>query len=155
MMEHDLIDIKLIKQKIQHYCSIQERCRFQVVKKLYTFGAVTSQISDVLVELQQDNFLNEERFARSYCSGKFKINKWGKQKIAFELSKLQISKHYIRKGMTEIDEKDYFFVMKELAKKKYNSLSGTDRFKNKKKVANYLLNKGFESELIWTYVNQL
>ncbi len=155
MMEHDLIDIKLIKQKIQHYCSIQERCRFQVIKKLHTFGAVSSQVSDVLVELQQDNFLNEERFARSFCSGKFKINKWGKKKIAFELSKLQISKHYIRKGMTEIDEKDYFFVLTELAKKKYNSLSGTDRFANKKKVANYLSSKGFESELIWTYVNQL
>ena len=51
------------------------------------------QMDTLIAELKDDDFLNEERFARTFCSGKFKINKWGKQKIAFELSKLQVSKN--------------------------------------------------------------
>lgn len=154
-MEGELIDIKLIKQKIQHYCAIQDRCQSQVTKKLKAYGASSLQMDTLISELKDDDFLNEERFARTFCSGKFKINKWGKQKIAFELSKLQVSKKHIQIGMQEVNHSDYLDKIKVLSKKKFHLLREPNQYIRKQKVVNYLTSKGYESDLAWTCVNQL
>lgn len=154
-MEHELIDIKLIKQKIQHYCAIRDRCQSQVIKKLKDYGANTHQLEDILKELVQHDFLNEERFARTFCSGKFKINKWGKQKIAYELSKLKVPQKIIEIGMSEVNQSEYISRIAELSEKKYKLVKDSNSYIRKKKVVNYLVGKGYETNLVWAFVNQL
>ena len=154
-MGEKLIDIKLIKQKIQHYCAIRERCQSQVIKKLKSYGASLSQIDELISKLKKENFIDEERFARTFCSGKFTINKWGKQKIAYELSKLHVSNTIIQSGMKEINQVDYLDVIRKLSQKKYDLLREHNQYLRKKKVVSYLTSKGYEVDLAWECINQL
>lgn len=154
-MGEKLIDIKLIKQKIQHYCAIRERCQSQVIKKLKSYGASLSQIDELISKLKKENFLDEERFARTFCCGKFTINKWGKQKIAYELSKLHVSNTIIQSGMKEINQVDYLDMIRKLSQKKYDLLRDHNQYLRKKKVVSYLTSKGYEVDLAWECINHL
>ncbi len=154
-MGEKIYDIKVAKEKIQHYCAIMDRCQFQVMTKLKSYGLSAELSEDILVELIQNKFVDEERFARAYCSGKFKIKKWGKRKIAFELSKLKVPKSCISIGMQEIDEQDYSNTITQLAHKKHAMLKDKNPFVKKKKIVDYILRKGFESELVWECVHKL
>ncbi|MBL6657466.1 MAG: RecX family transcriptional regulator [Flavobacteriales bacterium] len=154
-MGDKIYDIKVAKEKIQHYCAVMDRCQFQVITKLKSYGLSPSLSEDILVELIQNKFVDEERFARAFCSGKFKIKKWGRRKIAFELSKLKVPKSCISIGMQEIDEDDYLETITQLVDKKYAMLKDKNPFVRKKKVVDYILRKGFESELIWECVRKL
>ena len=155
MMNDKIYDVKIVKERIRHYCAVMDRCQYQVVAKLKSFGLSDGLTDDILVELIQNKYVDEERFARSYCSGKFKIKRWGRKKIAFELSKLQVPKSCITLGMSEIDDADYVEVIAHLANKKMTLLKDKNVFVRKKKVVDYLLRKGYESELVWTYVHKL
>ncbi|MET0392352.1 MAG: regulatory protein RecX, partial [Chitinophagaceae bacterium] len=98
--------------------------------------------------LIEENYLNEERFAIAYAGGKFRSNHWGRVKIKYELKQRQVSEYCIRKAIKEIDEDQYLSVLKELADKKFNSLKGDQHLVRKKKTMDYLLNRGFEMDLI-------
>ena len=155
MMNGKIYDLKIVKERIRHYCAIMDRCQFQVSTKLKSYGVSDALADDILLELIQNNYVDEERFARSYCSGKFKIKRWGRKKISFELSKLKVPKSCIERAMTEIDQSDYLDMILHLATKKIESLSDKNSFVKKKKVVDFLLRKGYESELIWACVHKL
>lgn len=154
-MNEKIYDLKIIKVRIRHYCAITDRCQYQVKGKLKSYGLSDALSDDLLIELIQDKFVDEERFARSFCSGKFKIKRWGRKKIAFELSKLKVPKSCVELGMQEINDTDYEEMLKYLAIKKMDSIKGENLFVRKKKVVDYLLRKGYESESVWSFVHKL
>ncbi len=151
-----IYDLKEAKTRIRHYCAKEDRCQQQVIDKLYSYGLSKAVIDHFLVELIQEKFVDEERYARSFASGKFKINKWGRRKIVFELKKKKVSAFCIQKGLEEINESDYLAAVEHLLLKKRSMIiKNTNPFIRKKKMINYVVGKGYEPELVWQAINNL
>ena len=135
--------------KAQLSCAYQERCQQEMRDKLYEWGLFSNDVENIIANLISDNFLNEERFAKAYAGGKFRIKKWGRIKIRIELKKRKISDYCIRKGMLEIEESDYLKILKEIiAKKLKETPKGKIQIRNYK-AAQYAISRGFESDLVW------
>ena len=141
-------DLHTAREKIQSYCAYQERCHMEVSMKLKSWGLIQEAIDLLIIELVQFNFLNEERYARSFARGKFRIKKWGKLKIRMALKKRDVYFKYIDLAMLEIDDKTYLITLKELLQKKNDILKETNSYKRKIKLIRYLMNRGFEYDLI-------
>jgi regulatory protein len=134
---------------IEHYCAYQERCHSEVRNKLLELHFRGAELEEAIASLIDGNFLNEERFARSYTRGKFRIKQWGRRKIINELKKKKVSEFCIRKGLTEIDGTAYEETLKALMDKKVSELKGEKNiWIRKQKVQRYLLQKGYEPDLI-------
>ena len=135
-------------QKLKHFCAYQERCHSEVKEKLYNLGVWEKDHDEIIATLIVENYLNEERFAIAFAGGKFRIKHWGRVKIKYELKQKRVSDYSIKKALKQIDEEDYMKVINKLAKEKYASLKSEQYLIRKKKTMDYLLQKGFESELI-------
>ena len=120
----------------------------EVTMKLKSWGLIQEAIDLLIIELIQFNFLNEERYARSYARGKFRIKKWGKLKIRMALKKREVSFKCIDIAMLEIDDKTYLNTLKELLQKKNDVLKETNSYKRKIKLIRYLVTRGYEYDLI-------
>ena len=120
----------------------------EVSMKLKSWGLIQEAIDLLIIELIQFNFLNEERYARSFARGKFRIKKWGKLKIRMALKKREVYFKCIDFAMSEIDDKTYLNTLKELLQKKNDILKETNLYKRKMKLINYLVNRGYEYDLI-------
>jgi regulatory protein len=154
-MESKIYDIKRSKFLIRDYCAKSDRCQYQVLEKLKTYGVSYEVSQEILIELIQENFVNDQRFADSFCSGKFKIKKWGKKKIVFELKKLKISSVCIDSALKTIDFDQYTQTANDLLIKKSLLLKDKNIFVKKKKMADYMIRKGYESEFVWDCIRQL
>ena len=141
--------------KLQKYCSYQDRCHKEVDQKLKEMQMIPQASEQIIWKLIEGNFLNEERFAMAYVRGKFRIKKWGKRRLVSELKKRQISKYIINKALNQISEDDYKVTFETLAERKATSILGSSKLKKKKKLADYLLYRGWESHLVYEKVNQL
>ena len=141
--------------KLQHYCAYQERCHQEVRQKLKDMQMIPEAIDTIIVYLLEHNFLNEERFAKTYVSGKFRIKKWGKYRLTSELKKKDIAKHNINLAISQIPNIEYIEVFNALAEKKAISITEKDKWKKKKKLTDYLLYRGWESHLVYDKVNEL
>ena len=95
--------IKEALVKLQKYCAYQDRCHKEVEQKLTQMRMIPKAIEQIIVDLIQNNYLNEERFAKAYVRGKFSIKKWGKVRLTLELKQRQISKYVIKTALAEID----------------------------------------------------
>lgn len=135
-------------QKIRHYCAYQERSHQEVKDKLYGFGLRTTEVEEVLAGLIEDNYLNEERFACQFAGGRFRMKKWGRVKITYELKQHQVSTYNIKKALSSIEETDYLAVLQKLTAEKWASLRGEQPLSKQAKTMQYLLQKGYESNLI-------
>jgi len=136
-------------QKAKHYCGYQERSHKEVKDKLYTLGLYKQQVEECLSQLIEENYLNEERFAQQFAGGKFRMKQWGRVKIKYELKQKQVSDYCIKKGLKEIDEADYAKTLKRLAADKWATVkSEKNVFIKLRKTQDYLLQKGYEQELI-------
>ena len=140
-------------QKLRHYCAYQERSHSEVVQKLYELGVWRQEHGDIIASLIEDDYLNEERFAKAFVGGKFRMKDWGRNRIYYGLKEKGISDYLIKKAMKEIDEERYSETLRELAEKKYDSLKGEQYLVRKKKTIDFLLQKGFEPELVTGVVN--
>ncbi len=143
------------KKKLEYYCAYQERCHKEVTQKLKDMYMIPQAIDVIIVHLLQHNFLNEERFAKTFVSGKFKIKKWGKRRLTLELKRKGIGKVNINQALSEIREAEYIEVFNDLAEKKVVLIKETDKWKKKKKLVDYLLYRGWESHLVYEKVNEL
>ncbi len=143
------------KRALEKYCAYQERCHKEVEQKLYDYNMIPEAKELIIVHLIEHNFLNEERFAKSYARGKFRIKKWGKQRITRELKFRNISAYNIKSALKEINENDYFSTFNTLAEKRFNSIKEPNIYKKKKKLADYLLYRGWESNLVYEKINSL
>ncbi len=139
--------------KASRFCAYQERSQQQVRDKLYDYGLKGNEVEEVLSDLIVHGFINEERFARSYVRGKFRIKKWGRKKILQGLKQHQISDYCIRKGWEEINEEEYNKTLHILLEKKAGTLKAINPALQRSKIASYLIGRGFESDLVWTAVN--
>lgn len=142
--------------RIKRYCAYQERCHSEVRNKLLELGFRGDDLEEVIVMLIAENFLNEERYARSFCRGKFKIKQWGRQKIIRSLKQKRISEYCIGKGLEEIDEQEYLTAFNSKFQKKWEALSSEkNRWVKRKKIRDYLLSSGFEADLIYEKLKTL
>jgi len=142
------LDYKSAVQKAADYCAYQERSQQQVRDKLYEYGLHQDQVEEALSELIVQGFINEERFAKAFAGGKFRMKRWGKKKIAMGLKQHRISDYCIRKGMEEIDPDDYYETLLSLAEKKLASIKSESDYILKGKTTQYLLGRGFEADLV-------
>ena len=142
-------------KKLEHYCAYQERCHQEVQQKLESMHMIPEAIDIIIVHLLEHNFLNEERFAKTFVSGKFKIKKWGRRRLSFELKKKDVGKVNINQALAEIENTEYTEVFNELAEKRLLSIKETNKFKKKKKLIDYLLYRGWESHLVYEKANEL
>lgn len=142
-------------KRMEHYCSYQERCHKEVVQKLYSMYMIPEVIDHIVVKLMQDNFLSEERYAKAFVSGKFRIKKWGKQRLTRELKQKDIGKTLITMALQTIPEQEYLEAFHALADKKVDSIRETNVLKKRKKLADYLLYRGWESQLVYDKVNEV
>ena len=140
---------------MEHYCAYQERFHQEVVEKLKGMNMIPEAIDQIVGHLIQENYLNEERFAKSYARGKFNIKKWGRNRIVRELQLRQISTFNIKSALKEINDGDYLDTLEELAQKRLDQIRETNIQKRKKKLADYLLYRGWESHLVFEKVNEL
>lgn len=145
-----------IREKLMKYCAYQDRCHWEVERKLAEFNLIPEAYDEILIYLIENKFLNEERFVHSFVRGKFKLKKWGRIKIQIELKKRKIPTKLIAEALKSIDEIEYTTTLEELFKKKKESLrSEKESFKKKAKIRNFLLQKGYESELIYEIQNKV
>ncbi len=142
-------------QRIKQWCDLQERAQQEVRDKLYQWGIHRNEVESVIAELISGNYLNEERFARAYVSGKFRIKRWGRNKIVHSLKYKQISSYCIRLGLREIDEDEYSRVIHDLIEKKSNQVKSTNPLQHRHKIAAYLVQRGYEPDLVWQQLNNL
>lgn len=116
---------------------------------------IPDAIDIITVHLIQNNYLNEERFAKTFARGKFRIKKWGKNRIVRELKFRKVSEYAIRVALKEIDLDEYFETLTQLTEKRIAQVKETNLYKKKKKVADYLLYRGWESNLVYEKLNEL
>ncbi len=141
--------------KIYRYCAYQERSHREVKNKLFEYGLHSSEVDEILARLITEGFLNEERYAKAFAGGKFRVMKWGRLKIQRELEMEGLTPRCIARGLAEIDSKDYSKVLIQLLKKKSAQVSESDIFKKKNKIARFAIGKGYEPELVWESIKDL
>lgn len=140
--------------KLQRYCAYQDRCHKEVMQKLKEMQMVSQATEQIILALIEEDYLNEERFAMAFVRGKFKIKKWGRRRLMSELKQRNISKYLIQKALNQVSDVEYQATFEALAHKKANSLKGISVLKKKKKLADYLLYRGWESHLVYEKINQ-
>lgn len=143
-------------QKLRQYCAYQERCHSEVIDKLYHFGMKKTAADEIVSSLIEDNYLNEERFAIHFAGGKFRMKKWGKKKIQYELKSKQVSEYCIKKALAQITMDDYLSTLRELAEKRWKDLrTEKNAFSKLAKTRDFLLQKGYESRLVQEAIQEL
>ena len=148
-------DINIAIERIKNYCALQDRCQWDVLQKLREWGLQQATKDHILEILITNKFIDEERFSTSFCRGKFSIKNWGKRKIINELKRKQISSICINTGLKEIDEKEYDLVLEKLFYQKEGSIKDKNQFIRKTKIANFLIQRGFENNLVWDKIREL
>ena len=151
----DFFTIKQATKKLEHYCAYQDRCHEEVIQKLRSMKMDQDEIDQIIVQLIADNFLNEERFACSYARGKHRIKHWGKIRIVNELKFRKISQYNINLALKEITTEEYEATFHNLAERNWESIRELNPLKKRKKFCDYVLRKGFESNLVYEKVKEL
>ncbi len=141
--------------KIQNFCAYQERSHKEVRNKLFEYGLWSNQVDDMISQLITDGFLNEERFAKAFAGGKFRMKKWGRLKIIRELEQRGLTQRCIQTGLNEIDQGDYQVALKQILTKKSEQLADTNDFEMRNKLARFAIGKGFEPDLVWEFVKDI
>ncbi|UZT99715.1 regulatory protein RecX [Chryseobacterium fluminis] len=147
-MEKKSLTFSEIKLKLVNYCVYQDRCHAEVEQKMKEFLLIEEAKEEIMLYLLKENYLNEERFTRSYIRGKFYIKHWGKNKIKINLKLKQISEKLINACFDEIDEADYEKTIKKMYEDYYSKQNGLKEYQKKSKTVKYLISKGFEYEKI-------
>ncbi len=140
--------------KAQQSCAYQERCQQEMRSKLYEWGLYPDAVENIISDLITTNFLNEERFSKTYAGGKFRIKKWGRIKIKIELKKRNISDYCVKKAMEEINDKQYIQTLKQIIEKKSKEIKGGQSALRNYKIAQYAASRGFENDLIWDILKE-
>lgn len=152
MKSNKTYTVEEAKHALEHYCAYQERCHKEVEAKLYDMHMIEAAQEVIILHLLKENYLNEERFAKSFARGKFLIKHYGRIRITNELKQRNITPTLIKEALNEIDALKYEETLKNLIDKKLVSVKESNPFKKKKKIVDYLLRKGFEYDLIKAYL---
>ncbi|HYH55386.1 MAG TPA: RecX family transcriptional regulator, partial [Anseongella sp.] len=150
-----ITDKKAALEKGARYCAYQERSQQEVRSKLYGLGVAGRLVEEVISTLIEDGFINEERFARAYSGGKFRVKGWGRVKIRRGLQSKGVSDFCIRAGLEEIDESAYLEKLTAILEEKLADPAEADPFKKKNKAVAYAVSRGFEAPLVWEVLKSL
>ncbi len=148
-------DKKTALQKAANWCAFQERSQQEMRDKLYEWQMKPNEVEEIISTLIAENFLNEERFAMAYVSGKFKIKKWGKFKIKQGLKLKRVPEPIIKKAINSIDEDEYLETLRILLEKKQALEREKNFLKRQLKLVNYLQSKGYEKDLIFLLLKSI
>lgn len=151
----EIFSTKEAIQKIEHFCAYQERCHQEVTAKLRSMNVTWDEIDSIMVHLIAENFLNEERFACSFARGKHRIKHWGKIRITNELKSRSINQTLINIALKEISQEEYYSNFDALANRHWESIRESNSLKKRKKFCDFMLRKGFESNLVYEKVRDL
>jgi len=144
------------KTRLENYCAYQERCHKEIHQKLWEMKMIPEAQELIILHLLKHNFLNESRFAQAFARGKFNHKKWGKIRIVRELKMRDISKYNIDLGLKEIIEEDYQNTFNVLAEKRFLQLASEKNIqKKRRKFADYLFYRGWESFLVYDKAREL
>ena len=143
------------QKKLEYYCAYQERCHKEVIAKLRTLGMIPSVIDKIISELIKANYLNETRFTQSFVRGKFRIKKWGKNRILQELKVRDISSFNIKLGMKEISDDNYQKTFYELFEKRRREVKQLTKTEQKKKIFSYRSYRGWENSKVYEALRDL
>ena len=141
--------------KAKQYCAYQERSHYEVVQKLWDLGVRKAEHDEIIAALIEEDYLNEERFAIQFAGGKFRMKDWGRRKIYYALKEKQVSDYCINKALKSIPQADYMKTLYTLAEKKYDALKGEQYLARRKKTLDYLMQKGFEPDLVMKAVKEV
>lgn len=156
MSTYKTYTVEEAKRRMERYCVYQERCHKEVHQKLYEMRMIPLAVDQIIDHLLQHNFLNETRFAQAFARGKFREKKWGRNRIVNELKRREISKYNIQLALKEIPDSEYYETFEVLAEKRMRQLvSETNLQKKRKKLADYLFYRGWESDLVYGKVNEI
>ncbi len=155
MVDKSNYDIKNLIEQLKSYCAIQERCSNDIVTKMKSWRITNKNQNKILEILIQEDFINDKRYSKSFCRGKFRIKKWGKIKIVNELKRKNINPTTIISSLNEISDMDYSKELDIQFNKKKQSITTLNYYEKKKKIANYLIGKGYESNLVWEKLREL
>jgi regulatory protein len=151
----EVYSIKEAISKIEHYCAYQERCHTEVEQKLRTMKMDSEEIDEIIAHLIGYNFLNESRFACSFARGKHRIKHWGRVRIVNELKFRNITTYNINLALKEIPQEEYTSTFDTVSERQWETIRETNMLKKRKKFCDYLLRRGFESNLIYEKVKEL
>lgn len=143
------------KKKLEHYCAYQERCHDEVQQKLRELNMIPQAADVIISHLIENNYLNEERFACSFARGKHRIKHWGRVRIVNELKARHISQYNITRALKEISNDEYFDTFNAVSAKQWDQIKETNIYKKKRKLMDYLLRKGYETNMIHDRLNEL
>jgi regulatory protein len=147
--------VKEAIHKIEHFCAYQERCHDEVVQKLRAMKMESNEIDEIVAHLIKENYLNESRFACSFARGKHRIKFWGKVRIVNELKFRNISTYNINLALKEITPEEYDTNFNTLAERNWHSIKESNGLKKRKKCCDFLLRKGYESNIVYEKVKEL
>ena len=140
--------------RAKEYCKYQERCHSETRDKLFSFGLAPNDVEQIISQLIEEDYLNEERFAEAFARGKFRMKHWGRVKIRYEMKQKRITEYCIKKAMKEIDEDEYAATLNKLMDEKLRTLkSEKNVFMRKRKLTDYLMQKGYERDIISSVIN--
>jgi regulatory protein len=150
-----IYDLNEARRKLEYFCTYRDRCISEVEQKMNDYGLIPEVQDQLLLNLIQNKFLDEERFARSFVRGKFGIKKWGRNKIISALRYKKVSEPCVRLGLAEINEDKYQEVIRNLIIEKWKKYARFKTFQRKGKTAAYLMQRGFEAEEVWNEIRNL
>ena len=149
------ITLRQAKEKILRYCAYQDRCHSEVREKLADIGLQASEADELVTFLITEGFLNEERFARSYARGKFRLKRWGRIRIISNLEAKGVSKNCISAALKEIDDAEYITTLNLILSARARTIEDPSSYVRRNKVASHAIQKGFEPDLVWEAIRIL
>ena len=144
-----------IRKKLYHFCAYQERSHRQAREKLYALNLNTEMVEETMAHLITEGFLNEERFARAFAGGKFRMKQWGRLKIIQALKREGVSEKNIKIGLSEIDESTYRSTLERVIQKKLDASTKTDELIVRDQAARFAMGKGYEPDFVWEVIRAL
>ncbi len=146
---------KLVYEKLRRYCNYQDRCHQEVRTKILALKIYGDDLEEIIAELIREDYLNEERYARSYTRGKFRMKKWGRNKILYQLKAKRVSDYCIKKGLEEINEEEYQDTLQKLMDKQLEKHASKGSLIAKDKTIKYAISRGYETNLVFSTIRKL
>ncbi len=139
-------------QKLRKYCAYQERCHQEVRSKLIALKVYGDDLEEIIAELISENFLNEERFARTFARGKFRMKMWGRNKIKQHLKIKRVSAYCLKKAMEEIEEEEYIETLQSILRKTIDRHDNLKPIIARDKAIQYAISRGFETSIVYDQI---
>lgn len=146
---------QIVLEKLKKYCAYQERCHYEVRNKIISYKVFGDDLEEIIIALINENFLNEERYAKAYARGKFRFKKWGRNKIKHALRMRQISAYCIKKGLLEINDEEYIDTLRGIIEKQIEKNTKYSQLIRRDKAIKYAVSRGYESNLIFGIIKEI